>query len=82
MAGVGGGPGEVAGGVEPGVVGVAGVAGVRGVGGVHCALGARAVTQLEPPVLALLGDGVHLGEEDGGEQHSAYKYQGLGYRGG
>ena len=26
---------------------------------------------LELPVFTLLGDGVHLGEEDGGEQHPA-----------
>lgn len=72
--GVAGGAGEVAGGVVAGVVSVARVVSV---GGVHCALRPGAVTQLESPVLALLGDGVHLGEEDGGEQHPACKYQGL-----
>ena len=48
--------------VSPGVV--------CGVGGVHGAV-APARVHLELPVLALLGDGVHLGEEDGGQQHPA-----------
>ena len=68
LLGVARGPGEVAGVVVAGVVGVARVVGV---GGVHRALRPWAVTQLKPPVLALLGDGVHLGEEDCGEQHPA-----------
>ena len=68
-AGVCGGRGlVVAGGVVPGVVGVAGVVGVRGV---HRALRPGPVAHLESAVLALLGDGVHLGEEDGGQQHPA-----------
>ena len=74
VLGVAGGAGHVARGVVAGVVGVARVVGV---GGVHRALRPGAVAQLEPPILALLGDGVHLGEEDGGEKHAACKYQGL-----
>ena len=59
------------------VAGVVGVAGVVSVGGVDCTLRPWAMTQLEPPVLALLGDGVHLGEEDCGQQHPACKNQGF-----
>ena len=47
---------------------------VRGVGGVHRAVAGPGV-HLELPVLALLGDGVHLGEEDCGQQHPACKYR-------
>ena len=46
--------------VSPGVV--------CGVGGVHGAI-APARVHLELPVLALLGDGVHLREEYCGDEH-------------
>jgi len=50
---------------------VAGV--VCGVGGVHGAVATRSM-HLQSSVFALLGDGVHLGEENRGDQHSSYDY--------
>ena len=41
--------------------------------------GVRAVHELELAVAALLGDGVHLGEEHGGHQHTGYHHQGDGH---
>ena len=48
------------------------------VGGVDGGVTARAV-QLELPVLALLADGVHLGQEDGGEEEAGDCHDGNGY---
>ena len=36
--------------------------------------------QLQLPVLALLADGVHLGQEDGGEEEAGDCHDGHGYR--
>ncbi len=41
--------------------------------------GVGPVHELEFSVAALLGDGVHLGEEDGGHQDAANHYQGDRY---
>ena len=58
---------------------VAGEVLLSSVGGVDGGVTAGAV-QLELPVLALLADGVHLGQEDGGEQeagdgHDRHRYR-------
>ena len=58
---------------------VAGEVLLGSVGGVDGGVTAGAV-QLELPVLALLADGVHLGQEDGGEQeagdgHDRHRYR-------
>ena len=37
--------------------------------------------QLQFPVFALLADGVHLGQEDGGEEEAGDRHDGNGYRG-
>ena len=58
---------------------VAGVVLLCSVGSVHRRVAARAV-QLQLPVLALLADGVHLGQEDGGEEEAGDCHDGHGYR--
>ena len=44
---------------------------VCGVGGVHGAVATRSM-HLQSSVFTLLGDGVHLGEENRGDQHSTW----------
>ena len=58
---------------------VAGVVLLCGVGGVHRRVTPRAV-QLQLPVLALLADGVHLGQEDGGEEKTRNCHNSNSYR--
>ena len=57
---------------------VAGVVLLCGVGGIHRRVAAWAV-QLQLPVLALLADGVHLGQEDGGEEEARDCHDGNSY---